>query len=356
MPERLNVWVSQVEESERLVSAAEVSALQTRLRQAAGGASRPAEPAGGEWSYQVYDWSRPVKLKHDQLRTLTSVHEAFCRLVGSSLGAYLRTPVTCDLVEGGVVPMSYAEYQEQALEGNLYHIVYAAPLPVPIIVELEVALGLAVLDRLLGGTGRGLARPHEITEMEQALLQDRVVVHVLEAFREAWSDIVDLTPVVSQTETNISFVPITLPSEAVVLVTTTLQVGDATGQLRLCLPYGALEPVKDRLSAQLLLSAGGMERPDDTAGEVRRQVGNVPLALVARLGEALVSLDDLLQLQIGDVIPLGTPIDGEIDVLVGGRVRYRGRPGLLRSHNAVRITRVIEEIEGEDENGRHHQP
>lgn len=334
---------------EPVVTAAEVTAIHSRLREGAlREAAAPLENVGG-WSYQVYDWSRPVKLKSDQLRTLTSIHDSFGRLLGSSLGGYLRTPADCQLVEGGVVPMPYAQYQEQSPEGNLYHIVFAPPMPVPIVIELEVGIALSILELLLGGLGHALPRPHEITEMDQVLLQERALTHVLEALREAWSNIVELSPAFDRLETNMSYVPIALPSDVVVLVTAALKVGDAAGQLRVCLPYAALEPVKDRLSAQRLLARG--EYSEEVAAEVRHQVENVPLTLVAQLGEALVTLDELLELQVGDVVPLDTPVDGEIDLLIGGICRYKARPGLFRNHNAVQITRISEELEAQSGDG-----
>src|SRR5947209_8591622 len=59
-------------------------------------------------AYEVYDFRRPDKFSKDQLRTLQMLHETFARLAGSGLSAYLRTPITMDLISIEQVP--YEEY------------------------------------------------------------------------------------------------------------------------------------------------------------------------------------------------------------------------------------------------------
>ncbi|HZH98539.1 MAG TPA: hypothetical protein VEX38_06170, partial [Fimbriimonadaceae bacterium] len=53
---------------------------------------------GSSVAFEIYDFRRPDKFSKDQLRTLQMLHETFARLAGSSLSAYLRAPVSIDLI------------------------------------------------------------------------------------------------------------------------------------------------------------------------------------------------------------------------------------------------------------------
>jgi flagellar motor switch protein FliM len=84
-------------------------------------------------------------------------------------------------------------------------------------------------------------------------------------------------------------------------------------------------------------SAMVVRGPADDAN-VRRGLGNIQVPVVIELGGAHVSIGDVLGLQVGDVVPLGSRVDGDISVLVSGSRKYTGRPGLRGKRLAVRVT------------------
>lgn len=49
---------------------------------------------------------------------------------------------------------------------------------------------------------------------------------------------------------------------------------------------------------------------------------------------------------MGDVLPLNTPVDGDVEVMVGALHKFNGKPGVRNNKSSVKITEIIRE-EGE---------
>jgi flagellar motor switch protein FliM len=326
------------EEQEALLAAVNSGALN-------GHEYDPFATPSREKVIKSYDFRRPEKFSRDQLRTVRGIHEQLVRLLNSSLAAQLRTNVEMALED--VQQEAYHEFAAQAQEGNLIYIINLDPLPAPMLLEVTTPLVFASLDRLLGGTGKRLAQEREPTEMERKLFQENWLLPVLDAVSTAWQTIITLSPNVTGVETNAGFVHIALPTDVVVSVAMSANVGDAEGRIRLCYTYATLEPIVPQLDTQRLIGAGRTRRRPDDGDNVRRGLRGISLPLVARLGSAEVSMSELMGLQRGDVITLDTFIDREVDLLVNGEVKYKARPGLKKHRLAVRITNPVL-LEGEE--------
>ena len=70
---------------------------------------------------------------------------------------------------------------------------------------------------------------------------------------------------------------------------------------------------------------------------------DVPVRAV--LGKSLVSVNDFINLQPGDVIRLGTGVTSEMDVYVGNIKKFTALPGSNGDKYAVRVMSVIREEE-----------
>ena len=60
--------------------------------------------------------------------------------------------------------------------------------------------------------------------------------------------------------------------------------------------------------------------------------------IVVKLGEANVDLQDIINLEIGDIIQLDRDATIPLDVLVEGVPKFKGIPGLVKGNRAIRIT------------------
>ncbi|MCC7107047.1 MAG: hypothetical protein IT307_18095, partial [Chloroflexi bacterium] len=199
-------------------------------------------PAATGRAVKHYDFRRPDKFSKDHLRALRSVFGSFAALLASGFGSYLRTNVQARL--SNVEQVTYDDYLRGLASPTILYIVTLAPLPGQIVLELDLRLSRAILDRLLGGSGQPNPILRELTEIELALL--RTIRAVLAGcLREAWSGVYAVEPDLREPTLSPEFVQVTLPGESTIRLALEVALLGVTGHVTLCLPYPVLQPVLD---------------------------------------------------------------------------------------------------------------
>ena len=132
------------------------------------------------------------------------------------------------------------------------------------------------------------------------------------------------------------------PNEVVVVTTFTIELGAIGGQLNICTPYSMIEPVRDLLSSPLQGEA--LEVDKRWIRMLSQQVQTAEVQLKVDLTEISTNFLKILNMQVGDVIPLTMPesvtakIDG-VPVLECGYGTFNGQ-------YALRVQRMISAADG----------
>ncbi|MFH1484634.1 MAG: flagellar motor switch protein FliM [Chloroflexota bacterium] len=288
---------------------------------------------------KLYDFKRPDKFSKEQMRTLSMLHEGFARMLASSLSGYLRMGAKVNIVS--VEQNTFEEYVHQVHAGSILALVSIQPLVGSVIFEVDATLAFAVVDRLLGGSGKVIQKVRTVTDIEQALV-NRMLTYGAEGLKESWKHIVDINPVIEEIIASSQFTRLAIPSEVTVVISFEVRLLDVTGKISICIPYSVLEPVVPKLSAPVWLTEWKNADTNYKALLVR-QLSRVMVCLNAELGSADVTLGDIAHLEKGDVVRLGSRAGQSINVKVEGRVRYRAKPGLVGSKFGIQIISVEEE-------------
>ena len=134
----------------------------------------------------------------------------------------------------------------------------------------------------------------------------------------------------------------------VVLITLETKVGDIEGMTNLCIPYISIEPVISKLSAQYMYSSIRKGSTDENLSVIQSRLETVKLPIVAEVGDAQITVQEALQLGVGDVIRLpNTRIGDDMLIRIGGRKKYKCRPGLVNNRISVKLGDRIEEVPDE---------
>lgn len=287
-----------------------------------------------------YDFARPAKFSKEHLRTLEIIFEHFGRLLATNLPAYLRKSVSVDVVNSEVV--IYSEFSNALSNPVLLGVVGMEPLVGNVIMEMASNLGFAIVDRLLGGVGNSLEKEREFTEIELSILE-RIFTICVNLLREPWENVVDTSPRLIRIETNSQFAQIISPSETIAIVTINLKVGDVEGLMNVCLPFTTLEPVMDKLNTKYWFST--MKERDSNSYEaaIESIIDNAMIPMKAVLGTSKISVQDFVNLQLGDIIKIDKKVDQELEVYVGNIKKFKALPGYSDNKYAVRVTEVMRE-------------
>jgi len=309
-----------------------------------GGKGGSAPSSAGGRPAKLYDFRRPDKFSKENLRALRALHETFSRALAGSLSSYLRAGVQVKL--SSVEQIIYDEYIQQLPHPTLVNLVKLDPLPSHALFELNLDIAFVMLDRLLGGSGHSIQKVRELTDIEYSLFR-RLVGHMLVAYGGAWASIVELSPKLDEIVVNPQFVQAALPGDMAVFVLCEVKLFEKSGTISICLPQTVLEPVMDQLSAQSwLTSARRGESPEDSSdADIQRQLRAVQLDVSAELGRASLTMRELMDLRVGDVIKLNTGVDDDLTLHAEGKPKHLCRPGLLGRRLGVQVTRTLDESE-----------
>ena len=289
-----------------------------------------------------YDFARPSKFSKDHLRTLESIFEHYGRLLSANLPAYLRKTVQVEV--RGSEAITYQEFQNSLSNPVLLGIMNLHPLKGSCIMEMSNNLGYTIIDRLLGGEGNPIEKTRDFSEIEIVVLE-RILNTCTNYLEEPWHNVVEITPNLVRVETNAQYAQIISPQEMTALITLSIKIGTVEGFMSFCLPFTALEDVMDKLNTKFWFSAL-QERDDTNYGEqIEEIIDRAQIPIRAVLGKSVVSVNDFVNLQPGDVVRLNAKIEDELDVFVGNMKKCKALPGASSGVYALRITKVIREEE-----------
>jgi flagellar motor switch protein FliM len=296
-----------------------------------------------------YDFRRPNRISKNQVRTLQTVHESFAEVFGYFLVSKLQTVVSITVTS--VDQLFYSEFILSVSNPSCLYVFDIEGTDGSGIMEISPQLALTIVERLLGGAADTQARARTITPIEQAVVRG-VVEHALSDLRNAWRSIADLNFIYQRLEMEADFVQIAPSSEIVVVVSFDVNVGVHTYLMNLCFPTFALEEVLARLNRQQVTTSvvkASPRRMKENMEIMKQQMATTYLPVIAELGKAAITVRELLELQVGDVIKLKKKITQELEVIIAKKRKLAARPGSVDGKKAVRITRQLVEDDLVDE-------
>lgn len=287
-----------------------------------------------------YDFARPSKFSKDHLRTLEIIFENYGRLLSTNLPAYLRKNVQVEVVNAEA--NTYSEFANALSNPVILGVVNFAPLEGNIIIELSANLGFTIVDRMLGGGGAPLEKNRDFTEIELIILE-RVLEVCTNLLVDPWESVVSIEPRLERIETNSQFAQFISPGEMTAIITMSVKIGSVEGLMNICIPYSCVEPVIDKLNTKYWYSS--MKESDSGAYQevIEDIIDYAKIPVKAMLGRSTISVNDYINIQIGDIIKLDTKVNDELEVYVGNIKKFTALPGATSDSYAVRVTSVIRE-------------
>ena len=293
---------------------------------------------------KVYDFKRPDKFSKDQIRTLYMLHESFARLLNTYMSSHLRTLVNVDVAS--VEQLTYQEFVQSLANPSVITILGVPPLKGNIIFEISTEIAFAYLDRVFGGDGSTAMKTRVLTEIEDAVMR-RIVNSAMERFKESWSSVTPMNPILEATESNPQFTQIVPPNDMVVIVTMQTKLGEVEGMMNICIPYLVLEPIMSKLTTTFWVAASAAK--DETGGHadtIRKQLNKTKVPFVVEVGRVQITIREFLTLGFGDVLQLSTKVKEDFPCMIGTNAKFLCRPGTFGKKLAVQITQVVQK--GED--------
>jgi len=292
---------------------------------------------------KVYDFKRALRFSKDQIRSLTRIHENFARLLTTFFSAQLRTYVQISVASVDQIP--FEEFIRSIPNITLINVFEVPPLDGNILMEINPNIAYSMLDRLMGGAGISSSKVENLTEIETKIMTN-LFERSFDNLREAWSNVSEIDPILTELEVNPQFLQMISPNETVVVISFNTIIGETSGMINICIPHVVLEPIVPNLSVRYWMQTNKKEVSPEQLEVLESRVRKADLQIVAELGKTEISIEDFLLLQPQDVIQLSQKIDDPLVLRIGDIPKFSVQPGKLKKRMAIQ---VIEPLKGGDE-------
>jgi len=197
------------------------------------------------------------------------------------------------------------------------------------------------VDVLFGGTGSDKTKVEgrEFTSIETTVIK-KIARTILEDWSKAWESIMSLKSEYVRSEVNPQFAMVVPPNDLVITITFNIEIENIAGVITVCIPFSNLEPIKEKLTGDSFVEETAKDPFWSKA--MRREMQNVPVDICVELGRTELKGRELLNLSIGDIIPLSKFYADDLEVCVENMVKFKGQPGTFHGNNAVQITSIVE--------------
>lgn len=293
---------------------------------------------------KVYDFKRALRFSKDQIRSLTRIHENFARLLTTFFSAQLRTYVQITVASVDQIP--FEEFIRSIPNMTLINVFEVPPLDGNILMEINPNIAYSMLDRLMGGQGVSNSKVDSLTEIETKIMTN-LFERSFDNLREAWANVADIDPIMTELEVNPQFLQMISPNETVVVISFNTIIGETSGMINICIPHVVLEPIVPNLSVRYWMQTNKKAVSPEQLEILENRVRKAELQIVAELGKTEISIEDFLLLQPQDVIQLNQKIEDPLVLRIGDIPKFSVQPGKLKKRMAVQ---VIEPLKGGDEN------
>lgn len=287
-----------------------------------------------------YDLTSQDRIIRGRLPQLEVIYEKFMRSFRVSLSGSLRKIASITLTSTEF--LKFGEFINTLPIPTCMSVLRFNNLRGSALFVIEAKLAYALVDSFFGGADRPYAKldGKEFTPIELQIVK-KVVELAINDLEVSWSTIEKIDCAFQRTEINPQFVGIVPPTDVVIASTFDVELEQASGTISIVIPYSTIEPIKQKLSTGFQVESDQTDKKLWTS-IIKEQLLETDVDIKVNLGETEIKLKDLMNLKIGDVIPLTQDSSGELDVQVENIKKFKGYYGVHHGTVAMQITKRIE--------------
>ncbi|MDU7693342.1 MAG: flagellar motor switch protein FliM [Helicobacter sp.] len=284
-----------------------------------------------------YDFRRPNRVSKEQLRAFRGIHDKMARSLSAQISSIMRSIAEFSLQD--VVQMTYGEFVATLQSPTSFNVFSMKPMDASGILEISPDIAFSMIDRLLGGKGNSYDSEREFSDIELNLL-DSILKQIMQTLRDVWAPVVDIYPSVDAKESSPNVIQIVTQNEIVIAVSFIANISQNSGSINICYPVISLDGFLSRLANRdLVLSETSNKKSRNK--ELQALLGGASVDLSAILGSIKLSLGDVFDLKIGDVLRLNSRVSDDIIVSVDNRDKFKAKMGLKEFNKTIKITEHI---------------
>ena len=322
---------------EKILSQDEIDALLKGVVSGDVDTAPKEEPpkAGGTTKYDLFNQERIIR---GRMPTMELITDRFIRKQSVVWTNLLREAV--DFVVVGTQVIKFGEFLKKVPMPSSLNVFSMHPLRGNALFVMDAFLVYLIVDYFFGGKGQTHVKPEgrDFTPVQLRIVK-KLLLEAFADLEKAWHAVQEIKVEYLRSESNPQFAMVVTASEIVLVVTLQVILGETTRDLHIVYPYSMLEPIKEKLYSGLV--SDHVDQTGDWSGRFRERLQDCPLPLTVRLGTATVTVKDVMNFSLGDVILLDQRPGDPLECYIEGHLKFQGSPGIYKGNHACRVTRIV---------------
>lgn len=287
----------------------------------------------------VYDLTSQDRIIRGRLPQLDVIYEKFMRAFRVTLSSAIRK--IASLNHSSTDFLKFGEFINTLPTPTCMSVLRMGNLRGSALFVIETKLAYALIDSFFGGDDRPYTKVEgkDFTPIELSIVK-KVVELAIKDLEDAWESVEVIDCSFIRTEINPQFVGIVPPTDVVIASTFDVELEKASGTMTLVMPYASIEPIKQKLSSGFQVEADQTDKKI-WSKIISEQLKDVNLDIKVNLGESMITIEDLMELKVGNVLSLNQDASKELSVLVEGVPKFKGFYGLSHGSIAMKVTDKI---------------
>ena len=298
-----------------------------------------------EEGIKVYDFSSPKKVTRENIKLLNGVYESYSRIISSYLSAVLR--LFCEMEVEQIDESIFYEYNN-ALSDSVLMCVVDFIIPETkkscgqILVNVSKPLAFSIIDKLMGGNGDDFSYDRDFTDIEIAILEG-LLKQLMEKMEDAWANTIPIEVEYNKIETNARFIQSIGYNDTVLLIVLNTTIKGLSDKITVCIPTMTIDEIIKKSESLMRMGrkAGGKEQAEEDRNVMVNNIHKSSLDIRGMLKGTELTLNEVLNIQVGDVIVLKDRTDDNVMMKVGDETWYKGKWGVKRNRNAIKIAEIL---------------
>jgi len=298
------------------------------------GESGEGEAYNLDASAKEYDIASEDSTLTSHLGALDMINERFARLFRISLKGLLQYQPKIESQQVGVE--RFSTYMSGLSTPISLSVVKIAPLRGSMLIIIDPQLIFNSLDSFFGGAGSHteISGIRDFTPTEYRIIQ-MILQCVFKDMKAAWAPMYTVAFEFVNSEVNPQFTSIVEENDLVIINKFNIDMAhDVNGSVQIVYPYAAMKPLREQLRNQVI---GDSDIDDERVWNsyLKLAIEDVDLDIKSDLSNPQISLLELRNLKVGDVIPIKMP--GTVTVKSEGIPLFNGIYGSSNGHASVKI-------------------
>jgi len=329
--------------AEKILSQDEVEALLQGVSD--GAVDTKQEAVAEEGGTHAYDLTNQERIIRGRMPSLELVNERFARFYQASISSFLKREIL--MSPGAIEVPKFGEFMRKIPLPSSINIIKMDPLRGYALLVVDAKFIYRLVDLYFGGSGQTYVKidGRDFTTIEQRIIK-KVVDQMLVDLEKSWKPVFTVAVSHARSEMNPQFAGVVAPQEAIVTSDFKVELEGEVGHIYIGLPYPTIEPIREKLYGGFQSDQG--EENSKWRERFAEQLVNSALGLTVEIGNAALTVQDVIDLSVGDTILLTKSIHHDLEMKVEGKTIFNGRAGRHNGNVAVQITALaVEEEEGD---------